>query len=187
MLRKVMSQQMKMTVSEKTQLLHTLPERCKTKYEELHNTIIKIDKMQSDADAYLKKTGPRDIEWERQFVAEFLSAVTQVEEISATKFELDTLHSVVHDDVPRYWDIKKADSTLSVWKVVRLYASKNGLPEEIAAVGSVKDVTAESTAPQITTSIATPAPAPVVKTEEKKSGEDKTVEKGKDESGVEGR
>jgi hypothetical protein len=153
-----------------------------------------MEKMQSDADAYLHKTGPRDMEWERQFIAEFLSTAKQAEEISAAKFELDTLHSVVHGDLPQYWDMKTADSTRAVWQVVRLHgksiASKDGLLEETATVesvkdvGAVKDVTAESTGPQ-TAAVATRTPTPVVKSEEKKSGEDKTVEKGKEESGVE--
>jgi hypothetical protein len=188
-----------MDLAKRTALVHSLPARCNAKTDEWRNAYNRVNELNTAADAYLKGNGPRQVEWEMQFVNDFAVAIRIYRDTTAAKFDLDESYKAVFGTFPGYWD----DMSHAVWKVTRLVRTeielKDGLVEvedtsreekTNAPVADVAATRANPTTQQTATKTGeqtTPA-TQVAKTGRKKTvGEDdkKTVEKGKDESGVE--
>jgi hypothetical protein len=182
----------KMNPAKQLEWINSLPTLCNAKLDELKGIHNKLFDLNLEANEYLNENGERQLEWEQQFVQEFAVAIAKYRETTAAKFELDESFKAAFGVLPSYWD----DSSLAVWKVTRLVKTQNeikdngikeGLVKTSGETNVVKDA-ASAESVQTTTLETTETSTTVAKTVEKKTVGDedkKTVEKGKDESGVE--
>lgn len=180
----------KMNPAKQLEWINSLPALCNTKLEELVIIHNKLCALNLKATEYLNEGGERQIEWEQQFVQEFAIAIENYRRTTAAKFELEESFKAVYGVLPSYWD----NTTLPLWKVTRMVKTQNeikdngikeGLVETSGETNVVKDTATESVQTTLET---TETSTTVAKTVEKKTVGDedkKTVEKGKDESGVE--